>query len=175
MNEKNLWGDLSPEQKAKLSSQLRGRPAAEAVSEMRKSAEALERSARPLPPTERGSAPTTPSAEAREAVTRPEGRLEDVIVAESVDASRITSCATDAPPTAPRQPAFTRLLSGEGFARWVKRSRLGDDPSLNAHCIEARRRWHRYSVRLQKALPRLRWDFPTFAPRARPFDWAVDA
>jgi len=80
----------------------------------------------------------------------------------------------DGPPPAPPQPAFTRILSAEGFSRWVKRSAMNDDPSLNAHCIELRRRWLPFGVAFGRALDRLPWNFPTFAPHARPYDWAAD-
>lgn len=130
--------------------------------------------ARPSPPESGGSVGNAADAATEMGLSLEEEALEREFSAETVDPSRIVSCCGDAPPTPPRVPGFARLLSAEGFVRWTQRGRAGDDPALNAHCVEARRRWHRYSVVLQKALPRLRWDFPTFAPKARPFDQAVD-
>jgi hypothetical protein len=74
------------------------------------------------------------------------------------------------PPPPPSQPSFTRFLSAEGFARWLKRSELNDDPRLRAHCAAVRRAWRPIG-----SVPDVSWPFPTFVPRARPFDWTVDA
>lgn len=181
---------------------MKGRPASEALIEAKRVGDALEATAtvdlddlppemrraiqmppdlarlsiagRRTRPDDRGSAPTGDGEATETPVSLPEEALEREISVETVDPSRIVSCCADAPPTPPRVPGFARLLSAEGFVRWTQRGRAGDDPALNAHCVEARRRWHRYSVVLQKALPRLRWDFPTFAPKARPFDQTVD-
>lgn len=184
-------------------SSLGGRPASEVFVEARRVGDALEASAavdldslppemrraveappdllrlsiagRPSPPRSGGSSEDGDDGTTETPASLAEEALERTISVETVDPSRIVSCCGDAPPTPPRVPGFARLLSAEGFVRWTQRGRAGDDPALNAHCVEARRRWHRYSVVLQKALPRLRWDFPTFAPKARPYDWAVDA
>ncbi len=109
-----------------------------------------------------------------EAVSLEEEALGRVVEVNAGDSVAVVPCSASEPPPPPASPDFTRFLSGEGFARWTKRSRLGDDPALSAHCVEARRRWIPYGVALGRALDRLPWRFPTFAPRARPYDWRVD-
>jgi hypothetical protein len=130
--------------------------------------------ARPSPPKSGGSVGDAADVAKEMGLSLSEEALERGVEVRAGGSRSGTIVPADAPPPPPRVPGFTRFLSGEGFARWCRRMPLGDDPALNAHCVEARRRWHRYSVVLQKALPRLRWDFPTFTPRARPYDWSVD-
>lgn len=130
---------------------------------------------RPSPPRSGGSAEIDADAAAETPVSLEEEALGRVIEVDRGAERATVIVPADAPPPPPRVPGFTRVLSAEGFARWCRRMPLGDDPALNAHCVEARRRWHRYSVVLQTALPRLQWDFPSFTPKARPYDWSVDA
>lgn len=122
-----------------------------------------------------GSAEPGSRHETERGVSLPEEALERVIEGDEGSGAAHVHVPVDAPPPPPRVPSFTRFLSGEGFARWCKRMPLGDDPALNAHCIETRRRWHRYSVAFQRGIDRLLWPFPAFTPAGRPFDWKTDA
>lgn len=83
------------------------------------------------------------------------------------------TCSPETPPPAPSMPHFVRVLSGEGMARFLHRA-LSADPRLRRHCDEVREDWTEESTRLRRTMEETRWPFPSFTPRARPFDWGFD-
>lgn len=152
--------------------QLPAISANEAIERMRESFKTLDAAGRPMPlPTgglvRRGR--LTPLFGRQTRLPRRDAPVPELSDLGSLDDSR----APETPPTAPSVPAVFRRLSAESLSRWVKRV-TSIDQGLRLHCQKVRRGFAAESATLRATMEETRWPFPSFVPRARPFDWSVD-
>ncbi|MGH2940335.1 MAG: hypothetical protein ACRDPE_19690 [Solirubrobacterales bacterium] len=171
----DFWDRMTPKQRRQLDHQtvlMYGRPAREVMDEAAANLHKLERTGHPVRLPSRGlervshaMAKKVPPFGPRE----PESRVPDELDRALPD----PTCSTETPPPAPSLPAVFYRLGPSSMDAYLRR-RTSVDVGLALHCRRIRAGYSAESARLRAMMDETRWPFPTFAPRARPFDWTVD-
>jgi hypothetical protein len=159
----DIWESLTDEQKRQLDAStqnLYGTPAAEAMTAMAGQHRLLEKGGHRVRLPARGL----------ERISHAMGKKAPPYAPEP-DESPVIGWAN---PPGPPPPVLSPPRPVTVVAR-VRFQGEADDPVLNRHCTEVRRDFA-VDERIVVAVTMdwMTWPFPTFAPRARPFDWTVD-